>query len=112
MPRGAGSWGLIAVLGLPNGGIAFGAMFGGVAGLATGAAAVVANAQPLLILLPAWWLYGEVVTPRLTVALVVGFAGLLVVAVPGGGGGGAGLSVLAAAAITMGDAAGSPGRSP
>lgn len=70
--------------------------------MATGTAAVLANAQPLLILLPAWWLYGEVVSARTATALVVGFAGLVVVALPGGGGSGAALSLLAAAAVTAG----------
>ncbi|HEY3547351.1 MAG TPA: DMT family transporter [Propionicimonas sp.] len=101
-PRGRRSWTLVAALGLVNVTIAFAAMFAGVAGLATGVAAVLSNAQPLLILLPASWLYGEKVTPRTSVALAVGFAGLLVVALPGGGGRGALLSLLAAAAITGG----------
>lgn len=101
-PRGRPAWALIALLGVTNSSIAFAAMFAGVAGLATGTAAVLANAQPLLILLPAWWLYGEAVTPRLATALVVGFTGLLVVAVPGGGGKGAALSIVAAVAITSG----------
>ena len=101
-PRGRRSWTLVAALGLVNVTIAFAAMFAGVAGLATGVAAVLANAQPLLILLSASWLYGEKVTPRTSVALAVGFAGLLVVALPGGGGRGALLSLLAAAAITGG----------
>lgn len=101
-PRGRHAWGLISLLGLVNVTIAFAAMFGGVAGLATGTAAVLANAQPLLILLPAWWLYGEALSGRTATALAVGFAGLLVVAVPGGGGSGALLSLTAAAAITTG----------
>jgi len=96
------AWWLIGLLAITNASIAFAAMFAGVDGLATGTAAVLANAQPLLILLPAWWLYGEHVTVRTTVALAVGFAGLLVVAVPGGGGSGAWLSILAAIAITTG----------
>lgn len=102
MPRGIHAWMLITVLGFVNVTIAFAAMFGGVSGLATGTAAVLANAQPLLILFPAWWLYGEAVTVRTGAALVVGFAGLVVVAVPGGGGTGAVLSLLSAAAITGG----------
>lgn len=101
-PQGRRAWALIAGLGLVNVTVAFAAMFGGVAGLATGTAAVLANAQPLLILLPAWWLYGEAVTARTAIALVIGFAGLVVVALPGGGGSGAALSLLAAAAITGG----------
>ena len=102
VPRGWRAWGLITVLGLVNVTVAFAAMFGGVAGGATGTAAVLANAQPLLILLPAWWLYGERLSPRTSAALVVGFAGLVAVALPGGGGSGAALSLLSAAAVTAG----------
>lgn len=102
LPAGMRAWGLVALLGLTNASVAFAAMFAGVDGLATGTAAVLANAQPLLILLPAWWLYGERVTPRPAGGLVVGFGGLLLVALPGGGGSGAWLSILAAVAITTG----------
>jgi probable blue pigment (indigoidine) exporter len=101
-PSGLQAWALITVLGLVNVTVGFAAMFAGVAGLATGTAAVLANAQPLLILLPAWWLYGEGVSGRHAGALVVGFAGLVLVAAPGGGGAAAALSLLAAAAITGG----------
>ena len=101
-PTGRRVWLLVGALGATNAGVAFAAMFAGVAGLATGTAAVLANAQPLLVLLPAWWLYGEAVTARTAAGMAVGFVGLLVVAVPGGGGSGAWLSVLAAAAITTG----------
>lgn len=102
LPTGTRTWRLIGLLAVTNAGIAFAAMFAGVAGLATGTASVLANAQPLLILLPAWWLYGERLTVRTGVGLTVGFAGLLVVAVPAGGGTGAWLSILAAVAITAG----------
>lgn len=102
MPSGGQAWGLITVLGLVNVTVAFAAMFAGVSELATGTAAVLANAQPLLILLPAWWLYGEAVSLRTALALVAGFTGLVLVAVPGGGGGGAALSILSAVAITAG----------
>ncbi|MHB1064080.1 MAG: DMT family transporter [Georgenia sp.] len=101
-PSGARAWGLITVLGLVNVTVVFAAMFAGVAGGATGTAAVLANAQPLLILLPAWWLFGERLSIRTAAALGVGFAGLLLVALPGGGGSGAALSLLAAAAVTAG----------
>lgn len=101
-PRGARAWGFITVLGLVNVALAFATMFAGVAGGATGTAAVLANAQPLLILLPAWWLYGERLSLRTAAALVVGFTGLVLVAVPGGGGSGAALSLLSAAAVTVG----------
>ena len=102
IPRFPRDWGLIGALAATNAGIAFAAMFGGVAGLSTGVAAVLANAQPLLILLPARWLYREPISPRTVLALGAGFVGLIVVAGPGGGGNGAALSLLSAAAITTG----------
>ena len=101
-PTGRRVWVLIALMAVTNASIGFAAMFAGVNGLATGTAAVLTNAQPLLVLLPAWWLYGERVTVRTLAGLGVGFAGLLVVALPGGGGSGAWLSILAASAITAG----------
>jgi probable blue pigment (indigoidine) exporter len=101
-PRGWPAWRLIGALAVTNASLAFGAMFAGVAGSETGVAAVLANAQPLLILLPAWWVYGERVAPRTVVAMSAGFAGLVIVAGPGGGGRGAWLSVIAAIGITTG----------
>jgi drug/metabolite transporter (DMT)-like permease len=100
LPRSGGTWGRIGLLGLVNVSLAFAAMFAGIAGLATGTAAVLANAQPLLIVLPAWWLFGERLSTRAGIALAVGFTGLIVVALPGGGGSGALLSLLAATAVT------------
>jgi drug/metabolite transporter (DMT)-like permease len=95
-------WPTVAALTVTNVTLAFAFMFAGVAGLTTGTAAVLANAQPLLIVLPAWWLYRETVNASTVIALGVGFAGLLVVAIPGGGGEGAALSLGAAVAITAG----------
>ncbi|MDX2356031.1 DMT family transporter [Dietzia sp. PP-33] len=102
IPSSFTAWAKITALGLVNVTFAFAAMFAGVAGLSTGVAAVLANAQPLLILLPAWWLFGERITARTGLALGTGFAGLLIVSIPGGGGSGALLSLLAAAAVTAG----------
>ncbi len=101
-PAAARDWAWITVLGLVNVTVAFAAMFAGVDSGATGTAAVFANAQPLLILLPAWWLYGEKLSARTSAALALGFIGLVLVAVPGGGGSGAGLSLVSAAAVTAG----------
>lgn len=70
--------------------------------MATGAAAVLANAQPLLIMLPAWALYRERPSGYTLAGLVTGFTGLAATALPGGTGGGALLSIAAAAAITAG----------
>lgn len=102
VPRSARTWGWVGLLGLVNVSVAFAAMFAGIASLATGVAAVLSNAQPLLILLPAWWLFGERMSARTGIALAMGFGGLLVVALPGGGGSGALLSLLSAAAVTAG----------
>ena len=101
-PRGTRSWALVGAMALVNVTLAFAAMFAGVTGLATGTASVLANAQPLLILLPAWWFYGERLSTRTTLALAAGFTGLLAVALPGGGGDGALVSLGAALAITTG----------
>ncbi len=53
-------WVLIGLMAVTNASIGFAAMFAGVNGLATGTAAVLTNAQPPLVLLPAWWLYAGV----------------------------------------------------
>lgn len=102
LPRGTRIWASLSLLGLVNVTLAFATMFAGIAGLATGTAAVLANAQPLLILLPAWWLYGERLSGRTAGSLIVGFLGLVVVALPGGGGQGALLSLVSAVAVTAG----------
>ena len=96
------AWPAIGLLAVVNVAIAFAAMFAGTVGVASGVAAVLANAQPLLIVLPAWLLYEERPRARTIVALVIGFAGLGIAASPGGFGGGALLSLGAAAAITAG----------
>ena len=77
-------------------------MFAAATGATVGVASVLANAQPLLVILPPWWLFGE--RPRLleVVAVTVGFGGLVLVAAPSRGGRGAGLALLAAVAITAG----------
>ncbi len=99
-PRSA--WLGIGALAVVNVAIAFGAMFAGTVGVASGVAAVLANAQPLLIVLPAWWLYQERPRPRTLIALLIGFLGLAITAAPGGLGGGALMSIGAAVAITIG----------
>ncbi|KAA0973051.1 DMT family transporter [Paeniglutamicibacter gangotriensis] len=102
MPIGLRPWVLITVMGVVNVSVAFGAMFAGLVGFSTGAASVLANAQPLLIVLPAWWIYKENISPRTLAAMGIGIAGLLAVAVPSGAGTGAWLSLTAALAITAG----------
>jgi probable blue pigment (indigoidine) exporter len=101
-PRGPRPWMLIVTLGLVNVALAYAAMFGGVIGLSTGAASVLANAQPLLILLPAWLFFRETPAWSTLAAMLVGFVGLLLIAVPSGFGTGAWLSLTSAVAITVG----------
>ena len=87
---------LIGMMGVVNVTSAFGAMFAGVPGLSTDAASVLANAQQLLILLPAWWFYGGSLSLRTAISSAVGFSGSLLVGLSSGGGTGAALSFLAA----------------
>lgn len=101
-PRGWRQWRDICLLGLANVTLAFGAMFVAANGLATGTAAVLVNAQPILILFPASLLYGERVSRRTAIASLVGLGGLALIAGPGGGGRGAFVSILSAVGITAG----------
>ncbi len=101
-PRGRRTWLLVIAMGLVNVALAYWAMFGGLIGMSTGGATVLANAQPLLILLPAWWLFGERPKALTVGALLLGIVGLVLVALPSGFGTGAVLSLVAAAAATGG----------
>lgn len=94
--------GLIGVLAVMNVTVAFAAMAASADSVTTGVASVLANAQPLLVVLPAWWLFGE--RPRLTsvAGVAMGFGGLLFIAAPSGSGRGAGLALLAAVGIATG----------
>lgn len=102
LPRDAATWLLVALLALTNVTVTFAAMFASVTGVTTGVAAVLANSQALLVVLPAWWLFGE--RPRIgeVVGVAVGFGGLVLVAAPAGAGRGAWLAVLAAAGVAAG----------
>jgi len=91
LPHRRTTWVLIAILGLVNVALAYAAMFGGVIGLSTGAASVLANVQPFLILLPAWWLFGEIPSRRTVIVMLGGVIGLLLIAVPAGFGAARGL---------------------
>lgn len=102
LPRDRHTWVLIVCLGLVNVALAYAAMFGGIVGLSTGVAAVLANMQPILILLPAWWLYHERPSRTALVAMLLGLAGLLLIVLPTGLGTGAWLSLSSAVAVTIG----------
>lgn len=102
-PHGRAAWSQIGVLALFNVTIAFAAMFAAAAALSAGVAAVLSNAQPLLILLPAWWLFGERPRRSAGAAAAVGFIGLAITASASiGTTSGAALALVAATAITSG----------
>ncbi len=102
-PRGFIAWSQISVLALFNVTIGFAAMFAAAAGLSAGVGSVLSNAQPLLILLPAWWLFGERPRRSAGAAAAVGLLGLAVTATASvGTTSGAGLALLASTAITTG----------
>jgi probable blue pigment (indigoidine) exporter len=102
-PQGRLAWTQIGALAVVNVTIAFAAMFAAAAGLSAGVAGVLSNAQPLLIILPAWWLFGERPRRSTGAAAAVGFIGLAVTASRSfGTSTGAALALLAAAAITIG----------
>lgn len=101
-PRGRRTWLLVVVMGVLNVAVAYWAMFAGLSGMSTGAATVLANAQPLLILLPAWWLFGEKPRTLTVAAMLLGAVGLVLVALPSGFGSGAALALVAAIATTAG----------
>ena len=102
-PHGITAWSQISLLALFNVTIAFAAMFAAAARLSAGVAGVLSNAQPLLILLPAWWLFGERPRRSAGAAAAVGFIGLAITASASiGTTSGAALALLAATAITTG----------
>lgn len=92
---------LVGVLAVFNVAVAFGAMFSAAADVATGVASILANTQPLLIVFPAWWLYGERPSSRDGLGLALAFSGLTMI-VGAGYGEGILLTLVAAIAVTTG----------
>jgi len=101
-PLSLPTWGLIGALAVLNVTAAFAAMAISIGAVSTGVASVLGNAQALLVVLPAWWLFGE--RPRFPEigGVAIGFGGLMLLAGSAGGGRGAWLAVLAATAIAAG----------
>lgn len=95
-------WPAVILLGLVNVTLAFGAMFLGTVQASVGVAATLANAQPILIILPAWLLFRERPRPVQFLGVTLGFAGVVITATPLSVGSGALLSLGSAAAITAG----------
>ena len=97
-PRAA--WPRVLALGLVNVALAYATMFAGTAEVSSGVAAVLANSQPLLMVLPAWLLFRERPTRWALAGLLLGFVGLGVAAAASGSGTAGALLSLASAAAT------------
>ncbi|HRQ63625.1 MAG TPA: DMT family transporter [Xanthomonadaceae bacterium] len=86
----AGAWrwpgwrdlGELTLIGLCFTAIGFGGMFLGAGKLASGIATVLANVQPLIAALLAFWCLKETMSGRMLAGLLVGFVGVVVLAFP------------------------------
>lgn len=76
-------WGGLVMIGLSFTAIGFGGMFLGAGHLSTGIATVLANIQPLIATLLAYWFLKELITVRMLTGLLIGFVGVMVLALPG-----------------------------
>ncbi|MFA5773963.1 MAG: DMT family transporter [Ilumatobacteraceae bacterium] len=102
-PQGLKTWTQIGALAVFNVTIAFAAMFASAVELNAGVASVLSNAQPILILIPAWLFFGEHPCRAATIFTAVGFVGLAITASRSlGSSTDAIFALLAAAAITTG----------
>jgi drug/metabolite transporter (DMT)-like permease len=70
--------GQLALIGLSFTAIGFGGMFLGAGNLPTGIATVLANVQPLIAALLAFWFLKEPMTGRMVAGLLIGFAGVVI----------------------------------
>lgn len=101
-PRDWRIWLALSGIGISLTALGFGGMFlaGGL--VSPGLATVLANVQPLLAAVLAFFVLGERLGPRRRVGLFLGFAGVLMVAAPGFGPGNANSSPLGVAYIVLG----------
>ena len=101
-PRGWRAWLLLLATGLTITSMGFGGMFlaGGL--VSPGLATVLANVQPLIAAVLGFFLLGERLGPRRRVGLSLGFAGILLVALPGFGVNGANSSPAGIGFIMLG----------
>lgn len=101
-PRGWRVWLALTGAGLSLTALGFGGMFLAGGEVTPGLATVLANVQPLLAAALAFFVLGERLGPRRRVGLALGFAGILLVAVPGFASGSANSSPLGVAYIALG----------
>lgn len=76
-------WMILTVIGLSYTSMGLGGMFLGAGKLGPGVATVLANAQPLFAAVLSIFIIKEVVTRRMFAGLLIGFAGVVVLAMPG-----------------------------
>lgn len=73
---------MLAVIGFSYAGMGLGGMFLGAGKLGPGLATVLANAQPLFAAVLSFFIVREVVTGRVFIGLLIGFIGVVVLAMP------------------------------
>ena len=102
LPQGRSVWWGLLGVGLSATSLGFGGMFlaGGV--VSPGLATVLANAQPLIAAGLAYSALGERLGPRSRVGLLLGFAGIILIALPGLGGENASSSLLSVGYVLLG----------
>ncbi len=110
LPQGWKVWLGLLGIGLSATSMGFGGMFlaGGI--VSPGLATVIANAQPLIAAGLAYFVLGERLGPRRRMGLILGFAGIVLIALPGFGGanpnstpGGVGYVLLGALGVAIGN---------
>ncbi|NOX82918.1 MAG: DMT family transporter [Alphaproteobacteria bacterium] len=83
LPRGGKTWAWLCVAGFGATTLGYLGMFHAAEFVAPGFATVIANAQPLIASVLAFVVLHERLGPRAHIGLVIGFAGIVVVAAPG-----------------------------
>ncbi len=83
LPRGGKTWAWLCVAGFGATTLGYLGMFHAAEFVAPGFATVIANAQPLIASVLAFAVLHERLGPRAHIGLVIGFAGIVVVAAPG-----------------------------
>ncbi len=73
----------LSLIGLSFTAVGFGGMFLGAGKLTSGIATVLANVQPLIAAVLAYWYLKEVLSRRMLAGLLIGFVGVVVIALPG-----------------------------
>lgn len=91
---------LVLALAVTNVALGLGAMASATGGVSSGTATVLANAQPLLVVVPAWMIFGERPWRWTVPLLAVGVAGLALAVSPGTSTTGAWWALLAAAGLS------------